>query len=476
MAGWKVKSLSILFFNSMTKKIPWAFILFLVFVFFNEYIGCNVLKNDFPIDDAFRIMCFGDSYTYGKGSWPVLLEEILNQRQNGKKIKVYNFSYPDYNSTMIVRKLKKTIVAVKPAVVIIMTGRLDNWNTNTREPLSEEFQAWSKTRRALIREKTQQWITLIRRFMGKSPEEDKKEGIFLRDYYSEDLFREQTRQLINEGNVYRANQNFKRAVDCYQQALILEPYNNTVFLELGRCYKLAHIYAEAINALTSALKIDQYNQKIYEELDDIFISINNPKEAVDCYTNLFAVYLNNEWVKKRLINALILFGDTLFLEGRFDEAIIYYERVLDINPHYEPLFSNIGYNVSIKKNAEGKQRFPFSDLFLMKGKEKRKQEERTEILFHNLVKIAKLCQKEGVTVIFSSYPRQLIEVVEEVAQLYNVCFIDHRFAFEQLLKDLPEDKFFGSDGHCYQEGHKIVAENIANEILQILNRQKKNEF
>lgn len=82
--------------------------------------------------DVFRIVCIGESTTFGLGSssndytYPALLEKYLRGRQNNPalKIEVINAGIPSYTSFQCYELLGMELIALKPDAVIIFTG----WN------------------------------------------------------------------------------------------------------------------------------------------------------------------------------------------------------------------------------------------------------------------------------------------------------------------------------------------------------------
>lgn len=85
--------------------------------------------------DAYRIICVGDSTTYGIGatnidefSYPGQLQQILNKEIPGKKFEVINLGAPGINSSQVLLNIKNHISTYKPDSVIVMAGINDTWN------------------------------------------------------------------------------------------------------------------------------------------------------------------------------------------------------------------------------------------------------------------------------------------------------------------------------------------------------------
>lgn len=82
--------------------------------------------------DDVRILCLGDSNTYGlylepNESWPAQLETIWNATDAPPRIQVFNLGYPGTNSSKILSDLARMLETFRPDVTIVMVGVNDFW-------------------------------------------------------------------------------------------------------------------------------------------------------------------------------------------------------------------------------------------------------------------------------------------------------------------------------------------------------------
>ena len=76
-----------------------------------------------------RIACLGDSVTFGsaEGSYPALLEQILNKKAGEKKFQVYNFGVPGYTSYQGRWLFEEVLEKYHPDLAVVFYGWNDHW-------------------------------------------------------------------------------------------------------------------------------------------------------------------------------------------------------------------------------------------------------------------------------------------------------------------------------------------------------------
>lgn len=79
-----------------------------------------------------RILCLGDSFTYGLGaekeySYPTQLERLLNDNNSGREFKVFYYGIDGLSSSIIANTLSDNINKYRPDILIILAGCNDHW-------------------------------------------------------------------------------------------------------------------------------------------------------------------------------------------------------------------------------------------------------------------------------------------------------------------------------------------------------------
>jgi lysophospholipase L1-like esterase len=92
--------------------------------------------------EIYRILCIGDSSTYGVGasdakkySYPSQLQKILDGKETDKRFEIINLGIPGINSSQVLHRFGKYLSEYNPDMVIVMVGMNDTWNLEESEIL-----------------------------------------------------------------------------------------------------------------------------------------------------------------------------------------------------------------------------------------------------------------------------------------------------------------------------------------------------
>ena len=84
-------------------------------------------------------------------------------------------------------------------------------------------------------------------------------------------------------------------------------------------------------------------------------------------------------------------------------------------------------------------------------------------LRNDLEQIVKFCKQKNITLIVQNYPYPYLKVnkiLKEIADKYNLPFVDNYSIFSKLVAQNGEEKYFTDYDHCTLRGHKIMVQNI----------------
>ena len=111
-----------------------------------------------PVDGGRRVLCVGDSHTYGtsvppEGSYPAQLQAYLNRVDPEGRYTVINRGAPGMNSAQAAHLLPWLLHRYDPDVVVVWAGINDAWNRDDPEGGEaglESLLGWSRLYRLLV--------------------------------------------------------------------------------------------------------------------------------------------------------------------------------------------------------------------------------------------------------------------------------------------------------------------------------------
>jgi tetratricopeptide (TPR) repeat protein len=433
--------------------------------------------------DDFVVFCAGDSFTYGigagiKNSYPAQLEQTLAQSSKGRPVKVFNLGVPGYNSSQTLRKLKENIAKLKPDVAVVLCGANDSWNVD-QVTFKQKINVLSGL---LLKTKIFKIFNILienakgkKANPGKSPAYNNLDQILKNE---DDIYK-----LIRYGNTCRDFKFYEQAESFYQKARKKDNQNTDVLLELGRNYKLAHKYLQALDTLGLAVRQDPDNIKIHAEIKDIFISSERTDKAVVFYEDFLKEFPKNKFAAENLTGIYIKAGGECFFDNEMKKAKAYYEKAILLAPQREKEIKNalrmIEQTLTLRSGYLSsrfkKTPFDITNIFMSNAWINNLLEHKLnqEILYGNLLAIIETCKQEDIKLIFSGYPDGTTPVLKDLCLNHGITLVDHEKVFREALKEKPYEYYFVSkdNSHCTKQGYRLMAENIAKNIIPDLNKK-----
>lgn len=194
-----------------------------------------------------------------------------------------------------------------------------------------------------------------------------------------------------------------------------------------------------------------------------------------------------EWYHKaiklapKVSNLYTALGQTYLAEEKFDQVLIWYKKAISVDPdnldNYYKLVELI--NISQKRSFEIDKDdiLAFIEQYIDTSENARSYYGMIGQLWHDdtisewvatdLFALIQTAKQHAVLPILQSYPYDTDSnaVAEYLAEKNEVIFIDHAESFEKLIQSGTERKqFFAGDGHCNDQGYKIMAKNLYDRI------------
>ncbi|MBU3911711.1 MAG: hypothetical protein KKD90_03910 [Candidatus Omnitrophica bacterium] len=391
--------------------------------------------------DAFRILCLGDSYTYGVGdtynnSYPSQLEVMLDRIDADRKIVVKNLGSPGGNSYRILKIFTENIDTYKPDIVVIMVGMNNDWNLEGMQ----------------------------RFYQGPLPKSLKIDLYDLRIY-----------------KLYKlASMRLKKRISAVSEAgkkqiNLTGAQNRISGKEIKALQEKVKFYREtgrsdlAIRELDNML--DRYpdgygNMVLFlREICDYNTALEYAKKALQ-YSK------DNMWIHMELVYIYRAKKDWLLARKEMDYAVQDISVIQNVFPEMKNICNNesgLDFQVESDKirtliaTIHGKNGTRIWDTLLYLEKN---QEERSRIFASDLSALIKIASERDVRLILMTYPvrASVNDIILKTAAKNGIVLVDNESIFNAKI---DKDKFFAPDRHCNGRGYGVVAGNVYSRLLKM---------
>jgi len=145
----------------------------------------------------------------------------------------------------------------------------------------------------------------------------------------------ETASFLNDSGIAltEANRPYE-AIPLFRKALIMDPENPLLWLNLGIAQQRTGDYNEAIDSFHRAIAIDNNIADAWLSMGLIYYETEEFELAGDCYRSALS---RNEQDPKIWNN----FGVLFFTEGSFEEARRCFEEAVGLSPHYYDALYNL---------------------------------------------------------------------------------------------------------------------------------------
>lgn len=442
-------------------------------------------KNKVSDTSTYRILCLGDSFTYGVGApidkdYPSQLENILNKKYPEKSFKIINKGIPGgYSSPELPNSIVNAIKEYSPDMIILLLRQHEyEWaNTSEYTSLSSKYFSINKIRFYLFKMriyKLAKWLWT--NFVSKKTKTDElkpqKTNITLIPHRT-DTIKENTSEKEPDMKIISKK--------C--------PKDATDYMNLGDLYRHHSEYLKAIKMYTAATNLNSiYARKAYSMIGDCYVFLKNYSRAEGYYKKVLALY-------PKTITIYTNLGKCYKCQKKYTDAETCYKKYLESTPSAEKAWVELAdiymetkqyikaenlYNDVIKLNS--KNDFAYLQLVNCYRKQdknslakqyseeiKKIQNTHNKIIHGNIDIIFKITNNKHITLLLMSYPLSDIGGIKKMCVKYaGVLFADNLMIFKEALKYGSYSEYFIPDGHCNAKGYYLIALNAANTICKAM--------
>ena len=421
---------------------------------------------------TYRIMCLGESTT-ACSNYPHQLEEILNQPDIGIKFSVINKGIPAIGTTAIVSQLEDNLNKYTPDMVITMMGINDEGQTMAYEDIFIK-----KVTLFLTSFRTYKLAKFLRlQIINKAQAIGfckSKDNISLQanDIIQPPIYNEQDKPAeepeqtgqsnyqayLELGQQYQRQGIFNKAVEIYKKAIQINPENDEAYSQLGLCYKHQGKEDKAEKMFNKAIEINPREDWVYFELGGCYIiqgiyakAEEMLKKAVEINTSHHMAYLRLGWSYNK--------------QGEYAKAEDMYKKAIQINSENDWAYGSL----ALCYKELGK--YKLAEEYFKKA-DRVRTKYYNPITRSNYQRLREILAKKGIKLICVQYPMCSVEPLKKMLEPHDgVTLVDNERVFKEALKQASYDEYFsdsfaGNFGHCTTRGNRLLAENIANVILE----------
>jgi tetratricopeptide (TPR) repeat protein len=370
-------------------------------------------------EKEYRILALGESTTENSGySWPEQLQHILNNESKRNNFTIINKGKGGTTNAFILSRTRQYIEDYHPDIIITMMG------INDDSRFDIYYKETFKVRAILFFQNFR--IYKLSRLISKHWKEKTvnvdEEKILTEETKESHKFHNLGRDYFKNGDIEMAGKMFKKAIE-------LNPNYEHSYYELGFIY---------------------YNKEDYKKAEEMF------EKAIELNPHLGNGY------------ALVWLGKAYEKVGKFNEAEEVFEKAIKVNPEAHSAYNALW--TIYQKNNETINEEYFSSEY----------KDMSSIKYHYQL-LYNITKERGIKLVIMQYPTRDIEDFKDYfneEQQKDIIFIENKDNFEKALEKYGYDKIFVDKfawsigynfGHCTERGNMLIAENVANVILEEIN-------
>jgi tetratricopeptide (TPR) repeat protein len=438
----------------------------------NRFLNLSAKNNN-----EIRILSLGDSMTISGRTpyYPEQLQQILNTTLTDKKIAVFNNGVVSSTSNNILSNLEYSLDKYQPDIVTIMIG-INDFGSVAYEDAAGIYKS-----DFLSNLKTYKLYKLLLKNIH-----NRLNKITVSAADNANTIESDFENLVRLGNEsYSKGQN-NTAKDYFEKALQINPNSDQVYVGLSRILKANGEINKEISYLKKAITINPNNAQAYILLGETWGDYLTIDEKIQYFKQAIKIDPNN-------IQSYISLSLMYNFKKMGEQELETINEGLLIDPNSYGLLMNLAL-YHLKKNNKTEaikilnQAFeiesprPYdtqllAELYKSQGKTKEAEEtlnlvtKSSGALAQNYQKIADILAKRGIILLAVQYPMRDITPLKIILRNTDAIFVDNDKSFKKAVAKNGFDKIFvdhfaGDLGHLTGEGHRIVAQNIADVLMK----------
>lgn len=451
------------------------------------------------------VMCVGESTTAmgGPEAYPAQLEEVLNERGGGRRFTVLNKGIPGTDTSAIIAQLQQNLEAYEPNVVVAMMGANDfagaipHDGKTAVERTGFPYSLKVYKLAALLYHQVAGPATTPQKMTGKKgpPPDEKSKSSLDRDkigrqsdldadpltavyaglgrHFEEEGRQEQAEAMFLEvvkrhpsmqawldlALHYERLEEHDKSAPAFSAAVAADPDNGFAHFALGRTYRKLDRFEEAAREFEVAVRLNPYDANGHVSLGLCYEALEKFEEAERAFLEGLELAPQHNRVFIRLADFYERRGE----HEKFEELI---PLVLDKNGSHVVVGRMARYYHRTGNREKAAEYAALADRLRLTY-----WHEMTEQNYRHMLQVLR---EKGLKLVAVQYPTRSVEPLKRMLPDHeDVFFVDNEELFKTALEEYPYEEIFwdncyGDFGHCTGLGNRMLAENVALEVLAAL--------
>ena len=445
----------------------------------------EVLEQVTQCPDCRRILCVGDSFTYGIGAsermdFPQQLERMLQQQEVDRGTQVFNAGLPGANTRFILEALPRYLDTAQPDVVVVLAGGANTGNPFGLRAYLEGRSSWGRTEELLFQVRVlrlARYIFARLRHKTYLSEDDARPlsptsgpSVYLR-------WRKRTERPVSDslmrGSDLLEFGKFGAAFKVFQAGARRDPGDAGFHWGMGEALRGQRRYPAARRAYQRAIEVDPSDPVPYYAIGEIYQDSMRQGSSEEANWYLRGIKADPGFAPN-------YFGIGRHVEcRRKDDAsgLDWYKKGVEADPEDPLCFSQMAMMAQTKSHLTEAitsfletraLRWPMAARCLAAIRRPSQSDHILAWARHDIQEIIRKSRSHGTKVILQTYPeRHLInDVVRQVAQEMDVPLLDQERNIRKLIKSgTPMRELILRDRHYSDAGNRHVATQLCAIVL-----------
>jgi tetratricopeptide (TPR) repeat protein len=259
-------------------------------------------------------------------------------------------------------------------------------------------------------------------------------------------------------NYNQAREMFERAVDAFKKAIEVDSGQAWPYMELGWWYNRQENEDRARERLKRTIEKSPQDGWAYVELMKLYRKQGQYDKVTEIFEKAAEIDSKNVWAYFELAKS---FRD----QGEYAKAAEAIQRGIEINSVKDALYSGLA------MCYEELGRHGLAQQYLDKARSLRRRY-YNPMTRYNYRKLKEIVTQRKIKLVVIQYPMRDVELLKRLFEdKEGIVFVDNENIFREAVRQGSYEEYFvnsfaGDFGHCTPKGNRLLAQNVAEAIIE----------